>query len=200
MGEGVEEEAVEVRTFHPWTVILDRRGMEYDGSQLRRAFIHERYGVQGKAILVVRGPMNVSPENTVDTEDIGSRIKGDDVLHILVDDPTVVDPIAAGLQQRLLVSVTKEILESATGKTLRREGDDLFFDDRKLTVSVFKPAGPGSLIHLGINVTTEGVPVEASSLRDLGYRGDPLNLGYRVARSFASEMEALVLDATKMRW
>ncbi len=200
MGKRMEEETIEVRTFHPWAVILDRKGMKYDGSQLRRAFIHEKYGVQGKAILVTQGPMNVNPENTVDTEDISSEIKGDDVLHILVDDPTVVDPIAAGLQQRLLVFVTKEILEDATGKKLRRDGDDLYLDDRKLTVSVFKPAGPGSLIHLGINVTTEGVPVKASSLRDLGYKGDPLNLGYRVARSFASEMEALILDATKMRW
>ncbi len=196
----MEEKAVEVRTFHPWAVVIDGRGMTYDGSQLERAFIHERYGVQGKAVLVTRGPMDVPPDKTVDTEDIDSEIKGEDVLHVIVDDPTVTDPITAGLEQRLLVIVAKETIESATGETLEREGDDLYHDGKKLTVSVFKPAGPGALMHLGINVTTEGVPVEATSLRDLGYGGDPLNLGYRIARGFASEIEAVVLDATKMRW
>ncbi len=174
--------------------------MKYDGSQLRRAFIHERYGVRGRAILVFRGPMDVPRERTVDTEDLDEPIRGGDVLHLILDDPTRCEPAAAGLLQRLLVVRAREVLEERLSVRLDRDGDDLLHDDRKLTVSVFKPAGPGALAHLGINVSTEGVPVPATSLRDLGWDGDPLELGYDIAASFAREVDDVELDLTKMRW
>ncbi|HII70729.1 DUF366 family protein [Methanopyrus kandleri] len=202
----MEEEAVRaggsvtIEEVGQWIVIVDREELEYDGSQLRRAFAHERYGIKGRAVVVFRGPMDVRTEYTADAEDVGSPIRGNDVLHLLVDDPTRADPLVAGLLQRLLVVVTKEVIEKELSTDLDRDGDDLLHDGRKLTVSVFKPAGPGSLAHLGINVTTEGVPVPASSLRDLGYRGDPLDLGRRVAVEFVREITDVELDLTKIRW
>ncbi|WP_456484310.1 DUF366 family protein [Methanopyrus kandleri] len=202
----MEEEAVRaggsvtIEEIGQWIVIVDREELEYDGSQLRRAFAHERYGVKGRTVVVFRGPMDVRTEYTADAEDVGSPIRGNDVLHLLVDDPTRADPLVAGLLQRLLVVVTKEVIEKKLSTDLDRDGDDLLHDGRKLTVSVFKPAGPGSLAHLGINVTTEGVPVPASSLHDLGYRGDPLDLGRRVAVEFVREIMDVELDLTKIRW
>ncbi|WP_457614324.1 DUF366 family protein [Methanopyrus sp.] len=192
--------SVIVEEIDQWTLIVDREELEYDGSQLRRAFAHERYGIKGRAVVVFRGPMDVRKEYTADAEDVGSPIRGDDVLHLLVDDPTRADPLVAGLLQRLLVVVTKEVIEEELSTDLDRDGDDLLHGGRKLTVSVFKPAGPGSLVHLGINVTAEGVPVPASSLRDLGYHGDPLDLGRRVAVEFVREVTDVELDLTKIRW
>ncbi|MHC1581041.1 MAG: DUF366 family protein [Methanopyraceae archaeon] len=174
--------------------------MRYDGSQLRRAYAHARYGVRGRAILVFRGPMDVSREHTVDTEDLDEPIRGADVLHLILDDPTRCDPLAAGLLQRILVVTAREVLEERLSVRLERDGDDLLHDGRKLTVSVFRPAGPGALAHLGVNVTTEGVPVPATSLRDLGWEGDPLELGREIAVAFVREVEDVELDLTKMRW
>ena len=70
--------------------------------------------------------------------------------------------------------------------SVRRDGDDLFHGDRKLTVSIAAPGTDACLIHLGINVDPGGAPVPAIGLKDMGL--DARDVLERLLRRFRDEL------------
>ena len=52
-------------------------------------------------------------------------------------------------------------------------------------------------IHLGVNIETEGVPVKAVGLRELGVAPD--RLARRLTRAFSDEMDSLSWATTKVK-
>jgi hypothetical protein len=193
------------------TRVAERR-IDYTGRELRSGWLAEALGLEGDAIGAFRGSCMVSGPDLVDLEDLeaGNIVAGRDMLHFIVEMPGL---CLAGITfaQRLLCSMVQEILNSAAGRDGRqdeggagvrvlrveRRGDDLFVGQGKLSVSV-ATVGPGSgLIHLALNVTTEGVPVRAACLEDLGI--DPAWLAGEVLRRFAAEVESCQWAARKVR-
>ena len=74
------------------------------------------------------------------------------------------------LRQRLLITTIKEVLESR-GFKVKRNGDDLFVNDKKLSVSIATKSLTSVLIHTGINILSEGAPIAVSGLEsDLGIK------------------------------
>ena len=74
------------------------------------------------------------------------------------------------LRQRLLVFIAKEVIESYNVK-LKRDGDDLYFEDKKLSVCIACKGVTSTKIHLGINVKSKGVEhVKIIGLEDLGIK------------------------------
>jgi hypothetical protein len=112
------------------------------------------------------------------------------MAHVIVEHPGSTLEVAV-LRQRLLVAMLAEVLE-AEGKFTRRDGDDLYYDGRKLTVSIAAPAPASCLIHLGVNVDPEGAPVPASGLAEMGLAARPVleELLTRYARELASAAHA----------
>jgi len=147
--------------------ILDA-DLAYTGTELRSGFVHEHTGVVGDAALVFFGPCYVPTEHLVDLDDAraGEHIRAARMAHVIVEHPHCA--LALGvLRQRLLVAILGETL-AAHGVHVRRDGDDLYFDTRKLTVSIAAPAPAACVIHLGVNIDPAGAPVPAVGLEELG--------------------------------
>ena len=68
--------------------------------------------------------------------------------------------------QRLFISIIKEVLEDRGIRT-KRSGDDLFYDNRKLSVSIASQSITSCLIHTGLNIIKEGAPINASDLSEM---------------------------------
>ena len=169
----------------------------YIGTELRSGWVREHAGLEGDAAAGFVGPCDVPTANLVDLDDAraGEFIRAASMAHVIVEHPGC--PLReAVLRQRLMVAILAEILAGA-GKFARRDGDDLYYDGRKLTVSIAAPAPASSLIHLGINVDPQGAPVAAVGLHEMGLDATSV-LGELLAR-YARELESAAYAATKVR-
>jgi hypothetical protein len=90
-------------------------------------------------------------------------------------------------QQRTLAAIAAERLNARLGEPrVRREGDDLFVGERKLSVSVATRSPRSALIHLGVNIDPAGAPVAAIGLEELGV--DARELAAEVMEAYAAEV------------
>jgi hypothetical protein len=179
-------------------LILKER-LDYDGSQLQSLFTYRNYGLMGESILVFRGKCSVQQREMVDLEDVRAQewIWSEDMLHFIVEHFEL-DLEKTIIRQRLLIAIIKEELEDLEIKSLKRSGDDLFEDKRKLSVSISTLSPVSALIHCGLNISSANTPVPAVSLGDLGLR-DILAFGEKVALHYCSEMESICLARCKVR-
>lgn len=179
-----------IRLDHPLT---------YTGDQLRSLWIYETFGVSGDAIAVFRGPCDVQTEGLVDAEDrrAGATIVAADMLHFIIEH--FGDSLdRAVLRQRLFLAVIKDHIDALLpDRRVRRDGDDLFVEAAKLTVSIATISPVSSLIHTGINIDAGGAPVEAIGLQDLGL--DAVELARALAEAYVDEIKSARFAATKVR-
>ncbi len=186
---------------------LKGKTIEYDGSQLSPLWAYVSFDVQGDSIVSFRGPCNVNDEFMVDMEDKrkGAEIVSADMLHFVVEYFGVtIDEIV--LVQRLLISTVVDLLKEAIfdEAEVEREFDNIFAyppdeDERgKLSVSVATASPVSGLIHLGLNVTTEGTPVKTSGLNEIGVE-DVDKFAVEVAKRFIQEMKNVKADASKVK-
>ena len=178
-------------------VLLDTPCL-YDGLQLSTAFIDRHAPGGGDALVAFEGEADVPVENLVDTEDAeaGAFIRSPLMAHLIVEHRGVV-PSEGTWRQRVLVRLAAHWISARCGLAVAVRGDDLFVGDGKLSVSVATGSPRGVLIHLGINVDIEGVPVRAAGLRDL--RIPPRELLGAVARAYAAEAESVAHAVSKVR-
>src|SRR5574341_102673 len=147
--------------------------IKYDGSQIAPLWAYSM-GIKGDSIVIFHGPMDVTFENMKDLEDRKAEktISGDDLVHIIVEkfDSPASMRLAYYMQRLLIVSI-RDVLEKHGIKTTRN-GDDLFIDGRKLTVSIATAGVSSEKIHCGINITRKGTPddVETAALLDFGIK------------------------------
>lgn len=169
----------------------------YTGTELRSGWVFEHTGLAGDAAAGFVGPCHVPTENLVDLDDAsaGEFIRAASMAHVILEHPGC--PLfEAVLRQRLLVALLGELLAGA-GKVAKRDGDDLYYDGRKLTVSIAAPSPASSLIHLGINVDPEGAPVPAAGLRELGL--DAATVLNDLLGRYALEIMSAAYAATKVK-
>ena len=184
-----------------------KNGTSYDGSQIEPYWAFKTFGIKDSSIVSWMGPMNIHPNNLIDFEDIGIEIKGDKMLHFIVEH---FDTQPANLnlcyhRQRILVMIVKDLLNDF-GMTTSREGDDLFFEKEtkrgKLSVSIATCSVSSMKIHFALNLTEEGTPddVETSALLESG-----LNIGIEEVEQLAetacdkyiTEISSIKSDITK---
>jgi len=172
--------------------------IDYTGRELRPHWIMERFGLVGDAAVSFAGSCYVSGEDLVDLEDraLGNTVAGDLMLHFIVELFGIALP-GIVFAQRLLCSAAKDAIEETGDGAVRRDGDDLFAGTGKLSVSVATVSPVSGLIHMGLNITREGVPVEAACLEDL--KIDPAAVADRILASFSGEIESAMEAASKVR-
>lgn len=145
---------------------LDAR-LAYDGAQLRAHWILRHTGIVGDAIVAFRGACDVRDAEMADLEDLGGPgIRGEDMLHFLMERFDESSLEAAVLRQRLLAATAAELLR-ARGHAVTRDGDDLWFAGRKLSISIATRSPVSTLTHFALNVTTAGTPVPTAGLAEL---------------------------------
>jgi len=179
------------------THLVDKE-IRYTGEQLRCHWAYTTFGIEGDSIVAFVGASDVRGDALVDLEDArrGETIVARKMLHFIAEHFEV-DLQRAILRQRLLVAILAEALSRRGAKGLVRDGDDLYYTSRKLTVSVATVSPLSSLIHLGVNVEAEGAPVPAVGLEELGI--DARELAQEVMQSYKAEMLSIENARTKVR-
>lgn len=173
--------------------------IDYSGSELRPHWCFEKTGMLGDVIVGFIGACKVEGQNLVDLEDRknGRVVAGDEMLH-LVCEMFGVSLLATVFAQRLLCSIAKDRINQILGRDLVvRDGDDLFVRDGKLSVSIATISPVSGLIHLGLNITTSGVPVRASCLKDLGV--DARSIAIDLMERFCQEFDGCIKATQKVR-
>lgn len=167
----------------------------YSGTELRSGWVRERTGLSGDAAAGFVGPCLVPTEHLVDLDDAraGAFIRAASMAHVIVEHPGC--PLAQGvLRQRLLVCILQEVVGV---RRLRRDGDDLYHEGRKLTVSIAAPFANGTVIHLGINVDPAGAPVPAIGLEE--FRMDAASVLHELLERYVRELATVAHAETKVR-
>lgn len=178
--------------------LLVKKKIEYTGEQLSSHWAYKMFNLKGNSIVSFVGPCNVKAEFMIDLEDLkkGSRIYSPEMLHFIVEHFDT-DIEKAILRQHSLAAIVCEEIEKLSGEKIARSGSDLYHKNRKLSVSVATVSPISSLIHFGINVSTEGVPVAASGLIRLGIW--PTQLAKRVFASYTAEIDRVADARVRVR-
>ena len=80
---------------------------------------------------------------------------------------------------------------------MHRLGDDLFEGDRKLSVSIATLTPVSTMIHLGINISSEHTPVPTKGLLEYGV--DPVELAEAVMNQYMAELRMLAVARSKVK-
>lgn len=166
----------------------------YDGSQLKPLWIYLNHGLLGSSGVAWVGPCDVSLDKMLDGEDkrAGAQICGDQMLHFVFElfDTNL---LAAVCFQRLMANWVQVAIGHLKPRIqLVRRGDDLYFEERKLSISIATPSLRSSLVHFAINVTNEGAPVPTCALEE--WQLDPQGLAQSIF--LASQEWQDIWDAT----
>ena len=164
-------------------VSLDKE-LKYDGSQLSSHWIYKTTGVMGDACIAFVGGCDIPYKYMVDLEDELAKdtIYSTKMLHFIVEF-FARDIFFGVLFQNVLISeIQNELLDC----NIKKFGDDLFFEDKKLSISVCTVSPVSTLIHIGINISSLDTPVKTISLEDL-------NIDY-------NEFKIKILDRTQKEY
>lgn len=173
--------------------------IKYIGSQLTPHWIYKNFKIQGDAIVAFCGECEVKLSEMVDIEDVinNEPIYSKYMLSFITEQFNV-ELVEGVFRQRLLMCVIKETLENM-GFKITRDGDDLFVDGKKLSVSIATKSLTSVLIHTGLNILAEGAPIPVSALQsDLGIR-DIKGFALEVMKKYSQEIEDIKLASTKVR-
>lgn len=178
---------------------------KYDGTQLRSLFAYLKYGILGDSIVSWVGPCDVSLDHMVDGEDkrANARICGSKMLHFIIEKFDV-NLLGAVFLQRLLAASAYELLLQSSPAlqpsklTWKREGDDLYWGDGKLSISIATASPTSTLIHFALNISNEGTPVPTASLEDL--KVIPQDFALRLMDLFCREVATSVAATQKVHW
>jgi hypothetical protein len=171
--------------------------LEYTGPELSPHFILSKFKVEGSCLAAFHGPCFVKTDHLVDWEDRlqNDHIKAKKMVHFLGEFFGIT--LREGVWiQRLIVSQILSILLSE-GLNARRDGDDIFVNEKKLTVSIVTASAVSVLLHLGINIDATGAPVDAIGLSELKIK--PEILTEKVLSWFVNEFESVERATVKVR-
>lgn len=169
----------------------------YTGRELRGGWVRGETGIEGDAAVAFIGPCRVDNADLVDLDDAraGSHIASALMAHVIIEHPGCSLELAV-MRQRILVCILCEGLRRK-GVAVHRDGDDVYCEDRKLTVSVAAPSPTSAVIHLGINVDPAGAPVAAIGLKEIGI--DARGLLDELLADYAKEIHSCKHAESKVR-
>jgi hypothetical protein len=180
------------------TLYIDK-DIKYIGSQLAPHWIYKNFKIQGDAIVAFCGECEVKLTEMVDIEDvINDEPIYSKYMLSFISEQFNIELIEGVFRQRLLICCIKEALEKR-GFKVSRNGDDLFINNKKLSVSIATKSVTSVLIHTGINILSENAPIEVSALKsDLGIN-DIKDFAIEIMKNYSEEIEDIILASTKVR-
>ena len=180
------------------TLYIDK-DIKYIGSQLAPHWIYKNFKIQGDAIVAFCGECEVKLTEMVDIEDvINNEPIYSKYMLSFISEQFGINLTEGVLRQRLLVTCIKEALERR-GMQVLRNGDDLFINGKKLSVSIATKSVTSVLIHTGLNILSEGAPIPVSALKtDLGIENIK-EFAIEVMEKYSEELQDIILAMTKVR-
>lgn len=175
-----------------------KQSVKYDGTQLRSLYAYLDHKILGDSALAWQGACDVGFDHMVDGEDLLDRsvIRGSDMVHFIIE---IFDQnlMAGVLLQRLFANIVRDVLiELSPLKSLEilRIGDDLYWKNKKLSISIATRSPVSTMVHFAVNVSAKGTPVEAAGLDDL--KVNSLAFAEKCLLGLKEEYESS-LDATR---
>jgi hypothetical protein len=157
--------------------------------------------------------MEIDQDHLVDFEDIGIEIKGDKMLHFIIEhfDVQPADINLCYHRQRIFVMIIKDILHNLGIKTTRK-GDDLYFEKPssngdtkgKLSVSIATCSVSSMKIHFALNLIDKGTPenVETAGILESYVNIENAvvpNFADEVCSTYINEIKSINIDITKTK-
>ena len=178
-------------------VLLDRP-VTYDGLQLATAFVDEHGGGEDDVGVLFEGEADVPVAHLVDLEDrdAGAFIYSPWMAHVILEHRGM-DLRSGVFAQRLLMRLMSDWISRRAGVALDVRGDDLYLEERKLSVSVATASPRGVLVHAAVNVRADGAPVPALGLSDL--RLNARDFLSAIGRCYADELESVAHAMAKVK-
>lgn len=174
--------------------------IKYDGRQLVSLWAFRNFNLQGDSIVAFRGPCHVELTEMVDLADVKeeAHIYSEEMLHFIVEHFDL-DLEKTVTRQRLLIAIIKEQLEKTNPQLrLTRQGDDLYWGAKKLSVSIATLSPVSTLIHVGLNIISDNTPVLTVGLKELGLESIE-NFAQLITKSYLEEIESIYLARCKVR-
>lgn len=172
--------------------------IKYTGLELAPHWIYRNFKIQGDAIVAFIGECEVNLSEMVDVEDVinDEPIYSKSMINFICEVFNI-GLVEGVLRQRLLITTLKEVLENDYKVKVVRDGDDLFLDGKKLSVSIATKSVTSVLIHTGVNIDATGAPVDAAELNSLkGF--DAREFAAKVIEKYSKEIEDIILATTKV--
>ncbi|MEI7473657.1 MAG: DUF366 family protein [bacterium] len=174
----------------------------YTGEELSSHWIYTNFNLLGDAIVAFEGECIVKLDNMVDLADVLSEspIYSKKMVHVIVEHFNI-SLIEGILRQRLLINIARDVIGSAKKDDIKiiRDGDDLFYNDGKLSVSIATKSPTSVLIHLGLNIISEGAPVKAAGLKSDMNIEDTKTIASDIIKYYALEHEEIIKASCKVR-
>lgn len=180
------------------TLFIDKE-IKYIGSQLCPHWIYKNFNIQGDAIVAFCGECEVHLSEMVDIEDVinNEPIYSKYMLSFITEQFNT-ELVEGVFRQRLLMCIIKEALENR-GFVVKRDGDDLFVNDKKLSVSIATKSLTSVLIHTGLNILSEGAPIPVSALKSDLNIADIKDFALEIMEKYSQEIEDITMASTKVR-
>lgn len=179
------------------TLFIDKE-IKYTGKELSPHWIYRNFNLQGDSIVAFIGEVEVNLSEMVDIEDVinNEPIYSKSMLNFIIEQYNL--PLEQMVwAQRLFISIIKEVIEEYNVKVIRK-GDDLFYDNRKLSVSIATKSITSCLIHTALNIIKEGAPIKASDLREMGIENIK-EFANKILEKYKNEAESIKLATYKVR-
>lgn len=180
------------------TLYIDKN-IKYEGWQLAPHWIYKNFKLQGDAIISFCGECDVKLTEMVDIEDVinNEPIYSRNMLSFISEQFNI-NLVEGVLRQRLLMTIIKEVLEDR-GFLVKRNGDDLFINDKKLSVSIATRSVNSVLIHTGLNITSVGTPIPTVGLENDLNIHDIDCFSKEIMLRYSQELDDILLASTKVR-
>lgn len=166
---------------------IHRETLDYDGLALSPHWIYRQFDLMGNALVAFVGEAKVSTDHMVDLEDVkkNAPIYSPKMLHFIGEwfQGTFEEAL---LMQMLFIQNVYSELAQCHAADLRRRGNDIYFKDRKVSVSIVTKSLTSFLMHTGVNVETENTPIPAAGLKELNL--DPFGFATRVISTFQADL------------
>lgn len=182
------------------TLFIDKE-IKYTGEQLSPHWIYKNFNIMGNTIIAFIGECEVNLNHMVDIEDVinNEPIYSKKMLSIIEENfnSSLIETV---YKQRLLVTITKELIEkNYPAVNIKRNGDDLYVNNKKLSVSIATKSITSTLIHFGLNIDANGAPVNAADLsNDIGITNIK-EFALLILNTYKNEIEDINYAATKVR-
>ena len=174
----------------------------YNGSQLSPSWIYKNYWIRGDAIVSFVGECDLTIDDMVDIEDYlnNSPIYSKKMLSFLIEHFNI-GLVEGVVRQRLFMSIVSDVIKSYLPKdhSIMRKGDDLFYNGGKLSVSICTKSITSVLMHIGVNIISDGAPVKAAGLEsDMGLTNIK-QIAEDIMNKYIIECEQIIDASTKVR-
>ncbi len=182
-----------------------KHNINYDGSQIEASWALREFGIKGPNIITWIGPMNIHKDKVIDYEDLELEIRSDQMAHFMVEQ---FDCQPANLRtcyhrQRILVMILKDELQKGD-IYCSRDGDDLYINSAKLSVSIATVTLNSMKIHLGINLNNLGTPEDIKTAGIMEENPmitlkEVIRLQENVSLAYIREIDSIEQDISKTR-